>query len=382
MPGETINIAILSKVETDNIELLNYGKAIDEYNETIEQIKAVYQLAVEKLKKEYDREKTIWDEKRNECENEVRESLKGIEGIQDKSGSEIVAEYIELVKKVKQAEPVQNKKESLEKQKKQLIQERKNIIEECRKCWDENDAELQKQVKKLNKKKLNGKVRLSIRFHQQKQELVSELSKIYRVTEKGIRGILDYQDFDIFTFVDNIRQGEKVLSREYSLTSSVAEKIITGFNENQLRKLEELQLKNEYVIELNVGGRFKTIDRLSKGQQCTAILNILLLDNKDPLIVDQPEDNLDNSFIAENLIELIRENKIKRQYIFATHNANIPVFGDAELIVAMQEKEGAGQIAEKGIGSIDDRDVKEKVVQILEGGRDAFRMRKRKYNID
>lgn len=52
------------------------------------------------------------------------------------------------------------------------------------------------------------------------------------------------------------------------------------------------------------------------------------------------------------------------------------------MIVAMQEKEGAGQIAEKGIGSIDDRDVKEKVVQILEGGRDAFRMRKRKYNID
>lgn len=133
---------------------------------------------------------------------------------------------------------------------------------------------------------------------------------------------------------------------------------------------------------MEVGGNFKTIDRLSKGQQCTAILNILLLDNKDPLVVDQPEDNLDNSFIAENLIELIRENKIKRQYIFATHNANIPVFGDAELIVAMEEKEGQGQITENGIGSIDAKDVKEKVVQILEGGRDAFQMRKRKYNID
>ena len=361
---------------------MNYEKAIDEYNETVERIKAIYQLAVGKLKKEYDKEKTIWESKRNECENEVKESLKGIEGIQDKSASEIVTEYTELVKKAKLAEPIQSKKDFLEKQKQQLLQERKNIIEECRKCWDESDAELQKQVKKLNKKKLNGKVRLSIKFHQQKQELVSVLSKIDRVTEKGLKGILDYQDFEIFTFVDNIRQGRDVLSGEYSLTVSVADKIVMSLSEKQLRELEELQLKNIYVIELEVGGNFKTIDKLSKGQQCTAILNILLLDNKDPLVVDQPEDNLDNSFIAENLIELIRENKIKRQYIFATHNANIPVFGDAELIVAMEEKEGQGQIIENGIGSIDAKDVKEKVVQILEGGRDAFQMRKRKYNID
>ena len=135
------------------------------------------------------------------------------------------------------------------------------------------------------------------------------------------------------------------------------------------------------MIELEVDGKFKPIDKLSKGQQCTAILNILLLDNKDPLIIDQPEDNLDNSFIAENLVELIRENKIKRQYIFATHNANIPVFGDAELIIAMEEADGKGLISEKGIGSIDACEVKNKVVKILEGGADAFQMRKRKYNI-
>ena len=77
------------------------------------------------------------------------------------------------------------------------MQERKNIIEECRKCWDESDRRVTEQIKKLNKKKLNGKVRLSIKFHQQKQELVSVLSKIDRVTEKGLKGILDYQDFEI-----------------------------------------------------------------------------------------------------------------------------------------------------------------------------------------
>ena len=120
---------------------------------------------------------------------------------------------------------------------------------------------------------------------------------------------------------------------------------------------------------------------LSKGQQCTAILHIILLDNKDPLIVDQPEDNLDNSFIAEDLIAAIRDNKIRRQYIFATHNANIPVFGDAELIVSMEEKEGNGAIIEGGLGSVDTETVKAQVIRILEGGEAAFKMREEKYGL-
>ena len=119
----------------------------------------------------------------------------------------------------------------------------------------------------------------------------------------------------------------------------------------------------------------------SLGTLPAAILHVVLLENKDPLIIDQPEDNLDNSFIAEDLIAAIRENKIKRQYIFATHNANIPVFGDAELIVSMEENEGMGIISDGGIGSIDTDTVKDHVVRILEGGETAFRMREEKYGL-
>lgn len=68
-------------------------------------------------------------------------------------------------------------------------------------------------------------------------------------------------------------------------------------------------------------------------------------------------------------------------YILATHNANIPVFGDAEQIITMEEEEGNGRIAIDGLGSIDDQGVKEKVIGILEGGPDAFRMREEKYGI-
>lgn len=381
LPSSKLSINTIEIAEIDNEILSEYGMAVQSYNKTVEQLKGIYEATVEKLHKVYDEKLNEWNIRRQEYDSEVKTALKGIQDIQDKSSSEIVEEYTRLVKTVNLADPIKKQMELLEKQKQDLLDERKKLVESCRKCWDESDVDIQKQVKKLNKNKLKGKVMLSIYCRQQKDELLNILTKIDRVTDKALKGLIDYQDFDIFTFVDDVRQGIDELCSKYSMTTSIAEKIVTGLKEQELRELEQIRLKNIYLIELEVDGKFKPIDKLSKGQQCTAILNILLLDNKDPLIIDQPEDNLDNSFIAENLVELIRENKIKRQYIFATHNANIPVFGDAELIIAMEEADGKGLISEKGIGSIDACEVKNKVVKILEGGADAFQMRKRKYNI-
>ena len=75
----------------------------------------------------------------------------------------------------------------------------------------------------------------------------------------------------------------------------------------------------------------------------------------------------------------IRNNKKNRQYIFATHNANIPVFGDAELIIGLVEEDGQGKINGQAIGSIDNKQVMNQVVNILEGGETAFKIRKEKY---
>ena len=233
----------------------------------------------------------------------------------------------------------------------------------------------------MNSKKLKGKLRLSIKFRQQKQKLIEFITKIEGIGEKSLSGIIQYDDFDVFTFVEDIFNGADRIKSKYSLTQNVAEKICTNLKAKDLRYIEQLQLTDLIEIELEVHNDYKKLNKLSKGQQCTAILNILLLDNKDPLIVDQPEDNLDNSFIAENLVDTIRENKIRRQYVFATHNANIPVFGDAELIITMEEVDRAGKVANGGMGSIDSAGVRNNVIQILEGGPEAFRMREEKYGI-
>jgi hypothetical protein len=153
-------------------------------------------------------------------------------------------------------------------------------------------------------------------------------------------------------------------------------------------QIEELDLPPTTQIELNVAAEeqppvWQELNALSTGQKATAVLLLLLLESDAPLVVDQPEDDLDNRFITDGVVPKMREEKRKRQFIFATHNANIPVLGDAELILGLSASGEAGQgkaeIPVEHMGSIDDRPVRELVEEILEGGKDAFEMRRLKY---
>ena len=123
-------------------------------------------------------------------------------------------------------------------------------------------------------------------------------------------------------------------------------------------------------------GTPKRVDQLSKGQKATAMLPLILREAEYPLIFDQPEDDLDNRFIFETLVERIRDLKLKRQLIFVTHNANIPVLGDAERVIVMH-MQNPTQTGMPDVGNIDA--VKDKILNLLEGGAEAFNLRQAKY---
>ncbi|WP_290525971.1 AAA family ATPase [Alcanivorax sp.] len=116
---------------------------------------------------------------------------------------------------------------------------------------------------------------------------------------------------------------------------------------------------------------------LSDGQRNTAVLALLLAQDGGPLIIDQPEDELDSNFVFNELIPMIRRMKMKRQLIFATHNANLPVNGDADLLYAFEAKNGRGVC--KAQGGLDRQDVTEAVLDIMEGSEKAFTRRREKY---
>jgi ABC-type cobalamin/Fe3+-siderophores transport system ATPase subunit len=145
----------------------------------------------------------------------------------------------------------------------------------------------------------------------------------------------------------------------------------------QLTKLELFEIHDRPVIELNDGG-WKELNEMSDGQQCTALLSIAMIERDVPLIIDQPEDMLDNKFIFTDVVEILRSIKQDRQVIAATHNANIPIIGDAEQIVVMRSNGRAGFY--RNCGSIDDDEIKALAQDILEGGEMAFKRRREMYH--
>ena len=151
-----------------------------------------------------------------------------------------------------------------------------------------------------------------------------------------------------------------------------------------LRELEELSVGHAVEVRLDIstsGGPrdLKKMDELSKGQRATALLLLLLGASTAPLVIDQPEDDLDNRFVYEGVVQNLRKLKAHRQIIASTHNANVPVLGDAELIVALESDGRHGKPAVGGIGSLDDASIRSMVEDVLEGGPAAFNARQHLY---
>lgn len=124
----------------------------------------------------------------------------------------------------------------------------------------------------------------------------------------------------------------------------------------------------------------RDFSQLSLGQQQSVLLALILSsDSKRPLIIDQPEDNLDSEFIFHTFVPVLRRAKERRQVIIVTHNANIAVLGDAEQLIVFKSNSDQSKIVARG--SIDDIDARDAACKILEGAREAFTRRARIYGI-
>ncbi len=145
---------------------------------------------------------------------------------------------------------------------------------------------------------------------------------------------------------------------------------------DDLYELEGVVFEDRLEITMYDGDVPKAVSQLSKGQIATALLPLILRPASYPLVFDQPEDDLDNRFIFTTLVECVRTLKQQRQLIFVTHNANIPVLGEADSVIVMS-METPNRAVPPLIGTVDQ--VKHHILNLLEGGADAFRRRQEKY---
>lgn len=151
-----------------------------------------------------------------------------------------------------------------------------------------------------------------------------------------------------------------------------------------LMDLEAIDVSDAPAISLTtpVDGKMRTVafGRLSFGQKASVLLGALLCsEDTAPLIIDQPEDHLDSAFIFETIVTTLRNIKEKRQVILATHNPNIAVLGDAELIVPMQGYGSVGRV--RDAGAVDADQTRKRACKILEGGAAAYERRGEMYGL-
>jgi predicted ATPase len=150
---------------------------------------------------------------------------------------------------------------------------------------------------------------------------------------------------------------------------------------SNVRAIEQCVTPDLIIIQINLSdheqARWTDVRKVSPGQKATAMLSLALVTGADPLIIDQPEDDIDNRYIYNQVVRQIAEVAARRQIIVATHNPNIPILGDAELILALDATIDRSRVV--ACGAIDEPAVADAARQILEGGDKAFQDRARRY---
>lgn len=327
----------------------------------------------------------ILDEAISKDEGSLSKTFSEIPSVQGRTGREIGQQYRALQEDIVRIQPKAAEVENRKAQLAELRKQRRELLAERSTLMAERSAEQTRAAKLLNRR-LEGNLRITLNPESDRSSLMTLLEsfKMEGIGTKRLECIQSAESLSPMSLADAIRSGVDVLkAKGWEITESV----VTAFSrlsESQLMQIEEVAFGDAPLIELNVGHGeetiYRSISQLSKGQQCTAILHLLLLRNQDPLVMDQPEDNLDNAFIAERIVTELRKAKFERQFLFATHNANIPVFGDAEWIGVFQVNEGTGSIPKDLQGAIDLPQIQTWASDILEGGKIAFMQRKEKYH--
>lgn len=158
-----------------------------------------------------------------------------------------------------------------------------------------------------------------------------------------------------------------------NVTKDRAARLVSHLRESSLEELATCNLEDEVEFSLLDGGDYKDLTEISTGQRCTIVLPILLEHKDRILVLDQPEDHIDNAFIADTIIKSLEARSDEGQIIVSTHNANIPVLGNADLVVQMASDGRLGFV--KHSGELEAGPTIEAITGLMEGGREAFKRR-------
>jgi len=366
--GKSVGKSILSNASDI---FSNIKKDFEELNKNFQNKIKYYKQQIENLHKEWEEKKKKYDIEINTIKQEL--SAKGLAPdkyetlIKRKTLLEpLLKEYQKVNSKITELEKTRNELKSLLKDKRhQLFQIRKTKLEE------------------LNKK-LNDKLKIEIEYLSNKEKFKEDFTELLRgsgISKDAINSIIEKEAIDGIELSKLISLGKEKLVKDLGLTDAMVQKFINWFSDNEkLYMLEKLFPDDKIILKLKVADTYKELNTLSAGQKATALLILLFAQENRILIIDQPEEDLDNRFIYEDVVKILREIKNNRQIILVTHNANIPVLGDAEQVFVLDASNNECSIVD--IGSIDKISIAQNIKSIMEGGEEAFKRRIEKYGVN
>lgn len=198
--------------------------------------------------------------------------------------------------------------------------------------------------------------------------------EIHYLQNECFNGLVKNKMIDFRNIINRLRSDESVVS-----IGGHFKNLITKLDDAQIDKLMLLMPEDEIEVKYKPTSTspFKSLSTASAGQKTTAILTFILSYGNNPLILDQPEDDLDNRLVYDLIVDRLKKAKANRQIIVVTHNANIPVNGDAEYIISMDSESKYLKVLTSG--SVDKSDIKKEICDVMEGSEAAFNMRSQRY---
>jgi len=291
----------------------------------------------------------------------------------------VATERAELEKKRNDILAKDRRKVELQRKLDQLYLERETVARQLRNLWDQRFA-IRQRVANWISERANSSIRVRIDQCGDRsdytQALVGWLKGFVGHYNPVAKKIADY--IPPAELLRIVREGRiNDLQSQADLSDTQASKALESLRRLEIQlQLDAIELADLPRIELLEGEQWRNSLELSTGQKCTTILPILLLESHNPLLVDQPEDNLDNRYIYDTVVNAIHRVKQNRQIILITHNPNIPVLGEASAVYVLTSDGERARLANQG--SVDN--CKTEIINLLEGGKEAFIRRKDRYN--
>ena len=385
-PLDYDGLTVAALVGLPNADLLTkIGESLRQVESIVQRTTAELDSAFTAARTQIDEVQKTWKPLRTVADEELQVQLRALQA-EKIDGSE----YLQLAKDIDHLQHIEKQRVAQLAERDALRQRRRNLLTDYQSLLGDEQRDLIRTASQVTSS-LGNRVRVRVTHLTPRSELVKLVREAMAANNPGgqkynviLDALQNKADLSLLGLAEACRRNETaVLRQDYGLTAGQADQL-ASIGTDACMRLEELDLPSSTDLELNVSevaaseSVWRPLAELSVGQRATAVLRLLLLDSSVPLMIDQPEDDLDNRFIADDIVPIIKDQKQKRQFLFATHNANVPVLGDADLIVGLAYEHDHIRIGTSG--ALETPAVHQLVEKVLEGGKEAFARRRAKYN--